>query len=111
MHALVNQGTSKLEKSDHALLRSAQGRPVPEAISDLIRARPADILSQGDGRWVIRGANGRTHIVEADGSQVLTSFRNTSANTQFRILKGTWNPLTNDQIELFKAIFKGYVRW
>jgi len=63
----ASKGTGDITKSDHTVIRSSQGRNVNTAINDVQRARPADILIQDDGHWVIRGQNGRIHILEPDG--------------------------------------------
>ena len=62
----VLEASQKVTKGNHAELRSSQGRNVSNAINDLEKARPSDILIQDDGRFLIRGANGRIHVMEAD---------------------------------------------
>ncbi|AZK46692.1 RHS repeat domain-containing protein [Paenibacillus lentus] len=104
-------GTGKLERSEHAVLRSKEGRPVGSAINDVQKARQSDVLVQGDGRWVIKGDNSRIHIVEADGSQVITSFKNPSKNTNMRIQDGRWIRPSEAELQQFKEIFSDYVRW
>jgi hypothetical protein len=44
---------TKLAKSDHAKLRSTQGRSTSQAHSDLQNARDSDIFVQEDGRFVV----------------------------------------------------------
>ncbi|WP_051107662.1 RHS repeat-associated core domain-containing protein [Paenibacillus fonticola] len=104
-------GTGKLERSEHAVLRSKEGRPVGSAINDVQKARQSNVLVQGDGRWVIKGDNSRIHIVEADGSQVITSFKNPSKNTNMRIQDGRWIRPSEAELQQFKEIFSDYVRW
>ncbi|MCL6601191.1 MAG: RHS repeat-associated core domain-containing protein, partial [Alicyclobacillus macrosporangiidus] len=79
-------------RSEHANLRAGQGRAgsIRQALNDVQKARPSDVLRQNDGRWVVKGSNGRVHIFEEDGEHV-TSFRNSAANTAKRIAEGTWN--------------------
>ncbi|REK69237.1 RHS repeat-associated core domain-containing protein [Paenibacillus paeoniae] len=103
--------TGKLGKSEHAVLRGSEGRPVGSAVNDVQKARQADILIQNDGRWVIKGDNGRIHIVERDGSQVVTSFKNPSKNTDMRIQDGRWTRPSEAELQQFKEIFSNYVRW
>ncbi len=96
------EGTGKLERSEHAILRSKEGRPVGSAINDVQKARQSDILVQEDGRWIIKGDNGRIHIVEADGSQVVTAMR---------IQDGRWSRPSEAEFQQFKETFSEYVRW
>jgi len=63
---------TKIQKSDHARLRSSQGRSTSQAHSDLQKARDSDIFVQNDGRFVIRGPKGREHIIESSGELVTT---------------------------------------
>lgn len=58
------------------------------AINDLQRARPSDILLQEDGRWVIRGQNGRVHILEQDGQIVTTMNQVANSNLLTRVSSG-----------------------
>ena len=107
----ASKGTGDITKSDHTVIRSSQGRNVNTAINDVQRARPADILIQDDGHWVIRGQNGRIHILEPDGEIVTTMDKVTNSNVQQRIASGRWSPLTLGEEELFKQLFSKYVNW
>lgn len=42
------------------------------AQNDLQRARRSDVFVQPDGRYIIRGKNGREHIIEPSGEIVTT---------------------------------------
>lgn len=59
-------GTSNLGRSAHAQQRAKEGRPINPARNDVQNARDVDILRQEDGRWVVRGKNGRISIFEPD---------------------------------------------
>jgi len=73
---------------NHAVVRAGQGRNVNTVISDIQKARPSDVFIQEDGRWVIRGSNGRAHILEPNG-EIVTSFSGVSTtNVQHRIKTG-----------------------
>ncbi|MEY0290018.1 VENN motif pre-toxin domain-containing protein, partial [Providencia rettgeri] len=100
----------KITQGEHAGIRNKEGRPVSSVINDVQKSRPADILIQDDGRWVVKGNGGRIHIIEPDG-EVVTSFDNPANNTNRRIKDGTWNRPSNEQLNEFKDKFSDYVRW
>ncbi|QYM92797.1 VENN motif pre-toxin domain-containing protein [Dickeya zeae] len=101
---------NKITQVEHASIRNKEGRPVGSVINDVQKSRPADILVQDDGRWVILGSNGRVHLVEQNG-EVVTSFENPNKNTAQRINSGRWHRATNDELSNFKDKFSDYVRW
>lgn len=68
-------------------------------------------MIQKDGRWIIKGSNGRIHVIEQNGSEVVTTFKNTAKNTQARINDGRWSRSTEAQLKEFSNIFSEYVRW
>ncbi|ELO81637.1 hypothetical protein SEEERB17_020811 [Salmonella enterica subsp. enterica serovar Enteritidis str. SARB17] len=104
--------TCSLTKSKHALQRHREGRPVGPAINDLQNARPSDILIQTkDNRWVVLGPKGRVHIIEGDGSEIITTMNNPRRNTDSRIDDGRWRRMTLEEEEKFKEIFSDYVRF
>ena len=107
----VLEASQKVTKGNHAELRSSQGRNVSNAINDLEKARPSDILIQDDGRFLIRGANGRIHVIEANGEIVTTMNKVTNSNVQQRINSGRWSRLTLEQEEAFKNNFSNYINW
>jgi hypothetical protein len=49
--------------------------------------------------------------VEPDGSEVVTSFKNPSKNTDMRIRDGRWREPSEEELQKFKEIFSDYVRW
>ncbi|HGV3501800.1 TPA: VENN motif pre-toxin domain-containing protein [Providencia stuartii] len=100
----------KITQGEHAGIRNKEGRPVGSVINDVQKSRPADILIQDDGRWVVKGSGGRIHVIEPDG-EVVTSFDNPASNTNRRIKDGTWNRLSNEQLNEFKDKFSDYIRW
>ena len=106
-----NEQGNRITRSRHAEIRSSEGRNVNTAINDVKRARPADVMLQDDGRWVVRGKNGRAHVFEIDGEHVTTMDNITNANTNFRIAKGKWQPLTLEQEQIFRESFSNYVNW
>jgi len=75
------------------------------------RARPADVLRQADGRWVVRGPNRRIHVLDSSGELVTTINHKTNAAVQHEIRTGYWNRLTIEQENLFRELFSNYVRW
>ena len=105
------KGASTIVKSDHAVIRNSQGRRVSSVINDVQRARPADVFLQDDGRWVVRGQNGRVHILEPNGEVVTTMSNVTRANLNQRIANERWMRLTLEQETLFGEIFSNYVNW
>lgn len=98
-------------KSEHAVLRASQRRNVSTAINDLQRAKPSDVLLQEDGRWVIKGQNGRVHIIEPDGELVTTMNKVTNSNIQSRFQSGRWSKLTLEQEKQFEQVFNKYINW
>jgi len=108
--SMYNSDGSKITYGEHAKIRSAEGRPVGSVVNDVQTARPSDILVQDDGRWVIKGGNGRIHILEPSG-EVVTSFVNPNANTNSRIQRGEWVRASQDELKRFEVKFSDYVRW
>ncbi|QXB07857.1 hypothetical protein I6L80_20815 (plasmid) [Providencia rettgeri] len=100
----------KITQGEHAGIRNKEGRPVSSVINDVQKSRPADILIQDDGRWVVKGSDGRVHLIEPDG-EVVTSFKNSDKNTAQRIRDGKWNRPSNEKLDEFKEKFSDYVRW
>lgn len=99
------QGGPGIPRSDHARLRSGQGRPTRQVVNDVQRAGPQDVFVQPeDGRYVVRGPRGREHIIEADGEHV-TSLRRPDAAHQARLRDGTIRPATEEEFQKLK----GYV--
>ena len=93
-----------LDKSDHAKHRQAEGRNVGTAGHDLNNARPSDVYIQNnDGRYVLKGNNGRVHIFEPDGELVTTM--NKVTNFSKRVSSGRYSPLSLKQISEFIEIF------
>ncbi|WP_193014341.1 MULTISPECIES: VENN motif pre-toxin domain-containing protein [Gammaproteobacteria] len=100
----------KITQGEHAGIRNKEGRPVGSVINDVQKSRPSDILIQDDGRWVVKGNDGRIHLIEPDG-EVVTSFKNSDKNTAQRIRDGRWNRPSNEKLDEFKEKFSDYVRW
>ena len=98
---------AEVTRSSHAEVRGTQGRNVNTAVNDLNRARPSDIYLQEDGRYVIRGANGRVHILEPNGEIVTTMNRVT--NFSGRVSGGRYRPLTISELIEFAQKFGAYL--
>ncbi|HGX0509214.1 TPA: hypothetical protein ACNRZD_004906, partial [Escherichia coli] len=110
----LGQMCATLKKSSHALQRHREDRPIGAVINDLQNARSGDILKQSDGRWVVLGPNGRAHIIEKDGSEIVTSMRDISRkNIQHRMNRNTdrWERPTQSELDEFRDIFSDYVRF
>ena len=105
----LNEAASekKITKSEHAQIRSSQGRNVNTAINDLNRAKPSNIYLQDDGRYVIKGANGRVHIMEVDG-EIVTTMNNVT-NFNKRVSSGRYVSLTESQKIDFARKFGSYL--
>lgn len=98
-----DQGQSGITRSGHAKLRSAQGGPVGEVVSDVQRAGQGDVFVQpDDSRYVVRGPRGREHIIEANGEHV-TSVRRPDAAHQGRLRNGTIRPATEEEFSRLKT--------
>ncbi|MEY0243846.1 hypothetical protein AB7W17_22140 [Providencia rettgeri] len=101
---------NKITQGEHAGIRNKEGRPVSSVINDVQKSRPSDILIQDDGRWVVKGDDGRIHLIEPDG-EVVSSFKNSDKNTAQRTRDGRWNRPSNEKLDEFKEKFSDYVRW
>ena len=96
-------GGEGITRSEHAKLRSTQGRPVGQAVNDVQRAGPRDVFVQpDDGRFVVRGPNGREHIIEPSGELVTSLNRPNSAHIG-RLRDGAIVPATEEQFQTLKA--------
>jgi hypothetical protein len=96
-------GDSGITRSDHARLRSGQGRPIGDVVNDVQRAGPRDVFVQpDDGRFVVRGPRGREHIIEANGEHV-TSIRRPDAAHQARLRDGTIRPAADAEFQILKS--------
>ena len=104
------ESSNKITQGQHAEIRNSEGRPVGAVINDVQKSRPADILLQDDGRWIVKGTGGKVHIIESNG-EVVTSFYNPKANTDSRVRNGEWNRPSNEELEQFKQKFSDYVKW
>ncbi len=93
------QGQAGITRSEHARLRSGQGRPIGEVVNDIQRAGPRDVFVQpDDGRFVVRGPRGREHIIEVNGEHV-TSVRRPDAVHQARLRDGTIRSATDEEFQ------------
>jgi hypothetical protein len=98
-----NQDPLGITRSEHARLRSGQGRPIGEVVNDVQRAGRGDVFVQpDDGRYVVRGLSGREHVIEANAEHV-TSVRRPDAAHQARLRDGTIRPATEEEFEKLKA--------
>lgn len=92
-----------ITRSEHARLRSGQGRPVAQVAQDIQRAGPRDVFVQvADGRFVVRGPKSREHVLETDGEHV-TSLRRPETAHQARLHGGTIRAATGDELQMLKA--------
>ena len=107
----TNTRTTNITRGDHATIRALEGRNVNTTINDVQRARPADILVQSDGRWIVRGQGGRVHVLEFGGEIVTTMNQVTNANVLKKINSGEWSRLTLEQQSTFMEMFSNYVNW
>jgi hypothetical protein len=89
-------------RSEHAKLRAAEGRPVGTAITDVRNARGADVFIQEDGRFIVRGPNGREHVIDPSGELVTTIPRRTKAAHQQRLADEKIRPATVEELERIK---------
>jgi hypothetical protein len=100
------QGQTGIPRSEHARLRSGQGRPVGEVVNDVQRAGPRDVFVQpADGRFIVRGLKGREHVIEANGEHV-TSVRRPEAAHQARLRGGTIRPATDEEFDRLKGFIE-----
>jgi hypothetical protein len=91
--------------SDHAVQRGKEGRRTGPAFGDAQKAKRPDVYKQRDGRYVVRGRNGREHIFEPDGTHK-TSIDRTKAAHEGKVRSGERTPVTEQEYEEFKKIFQ-----
>jgi hypothetical protein len=97
------QESPGIPRSEHAKLRSGQGRPIQQVINDIQKASAGDVFLQvDDGRFVVRGARGREHILEPTGEHV-TSVRRSEAGHQARLRGGVIRAATEDELQRLKG--------
>ena len=96
-----------IRKSEHASIRSGQGRNVNTAINDINKSSPSKIYLQDDGRIVVKGDKGRVHILESDGEIVTTMNKVTNFND--RVSSGRYRPLTETERNEFVNKFDNYL--
>ena len=95
-----------ITRSDHAEIRSKQGRPVAHVVNDVQRAGPNDIFVQlDDGRFVVRGSRGREHIIEPNGEHVTSLNRSDSAHLA-RLRDGTIRSANEKELQRLKDLVK-----
>lgn len=95
-----------IKRSEHARLRSGQGRPIGEVVNDVQRAGRQDVFVQPDDRrYVVRGTKGREHVLEATGEHV-TSLRRPDAAHQARMRDGTIRLATDDEFDTLKSFLQ-----
>lgn len=91
--------------SQHAKLRSRQGRPIGRVVNDVQRAGPNDVFVQPeDGRFVVRGPNAREHIIEPNGEHVTSVQPRTDAAHKARLRAGTIRPATQEEFDRLKGM-------
>ncbi|AJZ91976.1 hypothetical protein VW41_14045 [Klebsiella michiganensis] len=93
-----------------AEIRNSEGRPVGAVINDVQQSRPADILLQEDGSWIVKGSGANIHVIDPNG-EVVTSFKNSDKNTAQRLNDGRWSRPDSSQLYEFKNKLSDYVRW
>ena len=73
-------------------------------MNDVQKAGPRDVFVQPeDGRFVVRGAKGREHVLELDGEHV-TSLRRPDAAQQARLRDGAIRPADADEFQELKDL-------
>ncbi|MCU0706064.1 MAG: hypothetical protein MUF18_19045 [Fimbriiglobus sp.] len=93
-----------ISPSDHARLRSTQGRPIGQVVNDAQRAGPNDVFVQPeDGRFVVRGQSAREHVIEPDGEHVTSIQPRTDSAHRKRLRDGTIRPATPEEFARFKS--------
>ena len=96
---------SRSRRARHARGRQAAGRPVGTAFNDAQRARQIDVFVQPDGRYVVRGSQGREHIFDTDGTHITTLRRSQRAH-EAKVARGERQPLTPEAFTTFQERFR-----
>jgi hypothetical protein len=100
------QGQAGIRRSEHARLRTGQGRPIGEVVNDVQRAGQRDVFVQpDDGRFVVRGSRGREHVIDVNGEHV-TSVRRPDAAHQARLRNGSIRAATEEEFQRLKAFIQ-----
>lgn len=98
-----SNGASGITPSEHARLRSGQGRPIGQVVNDVQRAGPNDVFVQPDDwRFVVRGPNAREHVIEPDGEHVTSIQPRTDSAHRRRLRNGTIRPATDEEYQRLK---------
>ena len=92
-------------RTEHGAAREEEGRPVGQAIQDAQRARRSDVFKQPDGRYVVRGGNGREHIIEPNG-KILTSLNRSDAAHRAKINDEERTPATEEEYNRLKDLVR-----
>jgi hypothetical protein len=97
----------KPEATKHSNYRKTEtGRPVGVVVNDIQRARTKDILIQDNGNIIVRGNNGRVHVLSPDGQRHITTLNRTDKNVQALIRQGKYNYLTEGQAQHYINMYK-----
>ena len=102
----INPDRKRITRSEHAVIRSSDGRSVGTVVNDIQKARDADIFIQSDGRYVIRGQGAREHIIEANGIHITTVNGRSKASHNNILRNGGRRFATQEEINAIKSFVK-----
>lgn len=75
-------------------------------VNDIQREKNKDILIQDNGNIIVRGSNGRVHVLSPDGQRHITTLSRTNKNVQDLIRQGKYNYATEEQAKKIINMYK-----
>ncbi|WP_108670434.1 DNRLRE domain-containing protein [Peribacillus acanthi] len=102
-----NNSKGKPDSTKHSVYRKENSnRPVGQVVNDLQRAKTKDILIEDNGNIIIRGGNGRVHVLSPDGQRHITTLTRTDRNVQTLIRQGRYNYPTSAKAQQIIDMYK-----
>jgi hypothetical protein len=75
-------------------------------MNDIQNARTKDVLVQDNGNIIVRGDNGRVHVLSPDGACHITTLTRTDANVKSLIEQGRYTYATEEQAQAVIEMYK-----
>ncbi|MHC1684281.1 MAG: DNRLRE domain-containing protein [Clostridiaceae bacterium] len=105
--AVMGSVRGKPTPTKHALYRkTVTGRVAGPVMNDIQRAKLKDILIEDNGNYIVRGNNGRLHVLSPDGQRHITSLNRTSSNVEKLIMQGRYRYSNQGEYDALIELFK-----
>jgi RHS repeat-associated protein len=101
-----NSGKNKPDPTKHSKQRGTGGRPTGRVVNDIQNARTKDVLIQDNGNILVRGNNGRVHVLSPEGTRHITTLTRTNANVRSLIEQGRYTYATKEQAQAIIEMYK-----